>query len=57
LADRKVNVAAGHLLVLDCGVLHDVEALGESALLLTISTWTKRLCREWMMKVAPLTLR
>jgi quercetin dioxygenase-like cupin family protein len=37
LADRKVNVAAGHLLVLDCGVLHDVEALGESALLLTIS--------------------
>ena len=37
LADRKVNVSAGHLLVLDCGVLHDVEALEESALLLTIS--------------------
>jgi quercetin dioxygenase-like cupin family protein len=37
LADRKVNVAAGHLLVLDCGVLHDVEALEESALPLTIS--------------------
>src|SRR5579862_8287468 len=37
LADRKVNVIAGHLLVLDCGVLHDVEALEESALLLTIS--------------------
>jgi quercetin dioxygenase-like cupin family protein len=38
LADRKVNVAAGHLLVLDCGVLHDVEALlEESAFLLTIS--------------------
>jgi len=37
LADRKVNIAAGHLLVLDCGVLHDVEALEESALLLTIS--------------------
>jgi len=37
LADRKVNVAAGQLLVLDCGVLHDVEALEESALLLTIS--------------------
>ena len=37
LADRRVNVMAGHLLVLDCGVLHDVEALEESALLLTIS--------------------
>jgi quercetin dioxygenase-like cupin family protein len=37
LTDRKVNVSAGHLLVLDCGVLHDVEALEESALLLTIS--------------------
>jgi hypothetical protein len=37
LANRKVNVSAGHLLVLDCGVLHDVEALEESALLLTIS--------------------
>ncbi len=37
LADRKVIVSAGHLLVLDCGVLHDVEALEESALLLTIS--------------------
>ena len=36
LADRKVNVSAGHL-VLDCGVLHDVEALEESAFLLTIS--------------------
>jgi quercetin dioxygenase-like cupin family protein len=37
LAHRKVNVSAGHLLMLDCGVLHDVEALEESALLLTIS--------------------
>ena len=37
LAHRKVNLSAGHLLVLDCGVLHDVEALEESALLLTIS--------------------
>lgn len=37
---RKVDVMAGHLLVLDCGVLHDVEALEESALLLTIS-WRK----------------
>lgn len=34
---RKVNMSAGHLLVLDCGVLHDVEALEESAMLLTIS--------------------
>src|SRR5450432_4034316 len=37
LVDRQVNMSAGHLLVLDCGVLHDVEALEESALLLTIS--------------------
>src|SRR5579864_2656790 len=37
LAERKVTLEAGHLLVLDCGVLHDVEALEESALLLTIS--------------------
>jgi quercetin dioxygenase-like cupin family protein len=37
LADRQVNMSAGHLLVLDCGVLHDVETLEESALLLTIS--------------------
>jgi hypothetical protein len=37
LAHRKVNMSAGHLLVLDCGVLHDVEALEESALLLSIS--------------------
>ena len=37
LADRKVTLSTGQLLVLDCGVLHDVEALEESALLLTIS--------------------
>ena len=37
LTDHKVTVSSGHLLVLDCGVLHDVEALEESALLLTIS--------------------
>jgi quercetin dioxygenase-like cupin family protein len=37
LTDRKVNISAGQLLVLDCGVLHDVEAQEESALLLTIS--------------------
>jgi hypothetical protein len=36
LADRKVNVSGGHLPVLDCGVLHDVEALEESALLMSI---------------------
>lgn len=40
LADRKVNLSAGGLLVLDCGVLHDVEAVEESAFLLTIS-WRK----------------
>jgi len=37
LAHRKVNASTGHLLVMDCGVLHDIEALEESALLLTIS--------------------
>src|SRR5579863_1122809 len=37
LPNREVNVSAGQLLVLDCGVVHDVEALEESALLLTIS--------------------
>jgi hypothetical protein len=37
---RKMDLCAGHLLVLDCGVLHDVEALDESALLLTIC-WRK----------------
>ncbi len=37
LADRKVTLSTGQLLVLDCGVLHDVEALEETALLLTIS--------------------
>jgi quercetin dioxygenase-like cupin family protein len=37
LAGRQMDVSAGHLVILDCGVLHDVEALEESALLLTIS--------------------
>ena len=32
-----MTLSTGHLLVLDCGVLHDVEALEESALFLTIS--------------------
>ena len=37
-----MNLSTGHLLVLDCGVLHDVEALEESALLLTISWRTQK---------------
>lgn len=37
LPDQKVILSAGELLVLDCGVLHDLEALEESAFLLTIS--------------------
>jgi len=41
LADRKITLSTGNLLVLDCGVLHDVEALEESALLLTIS-WRRQ---------------
>jgi len=41
LTGRNVNLSTGHLLVLDCGVLHDVEALEESALLLTVS-WRRQ---------------
>jgi quercetin dioxygenase-like cupin family protein len=41
LIDRKLTLSTAHLLVLDCGVLHDVEALEESALLLTIS-WRRQ---------------
>jgi len=33
---QKAEMAAGDLLVLDCGIPHDVEALAESAFLLTI---------------------
>ena len=40
LPDQKVNLSAGQLLVLDCGMVHDVEALEESAFLLTVS-WPK----------------
>ena len=40
LPDRKVNLSVGHLLVLDCGVLHDVESVEESAFLLTVA-WPK----------------
>ena len=36
LAHRNVDLPAGHLLMLDCGVVHDIEALEECALLLTI---------------------
>lgn len=37
LRDREVTLKAGSLMVLDVGVLHDVEALEECAFLLTIS--------------------
>ena len=37
LPDQKVEVTAGELLVLDYGIPHDVEALQESAFLITIS--------------------
>ncbi|MGB9072475.1 MAG: hypothetical protein WCC22_07360 [Terriglobales bacterium] len=37
LSDQKVNVSAGQLLVMDCGVLHNIEAVEESAFLLTIA--------------------
>src|ERR1700733_5994189 len=40
LPDQDVTVSAGDLLVLDYGVLHNLEALDESAFLLTIS-WGK----------------
>jgi len=37
LPDRKVELSAGELMVLDQGIRHDVEALEESAFLITIS--------------------
>ena len=40
LADKKVNLSVGQVLVMDRGVLHDVEAVEESAFLLTIA-WPK----------------
>ena len=40
LPDQNVNLAVGQLLVLDCGMVHDVAALEESAFLLTVS-WPK----------------
>jgi len=56
LAHRKVNVSTGHLLVLDCGVLHDVEALEESALLLTIS-WRREEKSDASQSLSPTELR
>jgi len=40
LVDQKVSLEVGQLLVLDCGMVHNVEALEESAFLLTVS-WPK----------------
>lgn len=40
LQDQKLELPAGRLLALDCGLAHDVEALEESAFLLTIA-WPK----------------
>jgi hypothetical protein len=37
LPDQEITLSAGELLVLDCGVLHDLKAVKESAFLLTIS--------------------
>jgi quercetin dioxygenase-like cupin family protein len=40
LPDQKVTLGVGQLMVLDCGMVHNVEALEESAFLLTVS-WPK----------------
>lgn len=40
LPDQKVNMAVGQLLALDCGMVDNVEALEESAFLLTVA-WPK----------------
>src|ERR1035437_394431 len=37
LPDQKVDLPAGELMALDCVIRHDVEALEESAFLITIS--------------------
>ncbi|HXY51006.1 MAG TPA: cupin domain-containing protein [Terriglobales bacterium] len=37
LPDQQVELSAGELLVIDYGIKHDVEALEESAFLLTVS--------------------
>ncbi len=36
MSDRTVEVPAGHLLMLDRGIMHDVQAVEESAFLLTM---------------------
>jgi len=41
--EQEINLCAGELLVLDGGVLHDLEALEESCFLLTISWRVERL--------------
>ena len=40
LLDQKVNLEVGQLLVLDCGMVHNIEAVEESAFLLSVS-WPK----------------
>jgi quercetin dioxygenase-like cupin family protein len=40
LPDQKITLSAGQLLVMDCGLLHNIEAVEESAFLLTIA-WPK----------------
>ena len=37
LPDQRVDLAAGELMALDCSIPHDVEALEESAFIITIS--------------------
>jgi len=41
LPNETVDLAAGNMLVLEKGILHDLEALEESTVLLTIS-WSKK---------------
>jgi len=43
--DQTIDLPAGHVLALDPGVTHDVEALDESAFLLTIA-WPARASQE-----------
>jgi len=45
LANEVVEIPAGQLLALDCGIPHDVEATTDSAFLLTIS-WPKGVAHE-----------
>ena len=41
---KSVELSAGQLLALDCGMHHDVEALEESAFLLTVA-WPKGMAK------------